>query len=304
MTDYIAKINNILCGGKGFDGSVVMMTTSPIIASGNLETKGVLTISLSEQLPNDGCDYEICVCGNCTVSTNGQWGNISAVSGTVDSTFTSSGNYDKGQVLFVRRARTGNAYYSAHTNWIPIPANDRNMTICNFGNGTTSYTIYFCGYRRVGTTNQSGIDYVKKINTYPIGGDNFDGQWVMSPYTCAAGVQYLQKTATTYSLDNYLPDDGKDYMVSFSGYGNTPSGSGACTIRLSNGTKTLDETLDENKYFFREVYHSTSYSICAGNMLLPIFANDKNVTISNNSANDTGSCGLMAVAYRRLGKNE
>lgn len=147
-------------------------------------------------------------------------------------------------------------------------------------------------------------DYIANINEYPIGGDNFDCEWVIKLKYFANGVEYAKNSVTTYSLANYLPDDTYDYMVAFSGWGRTPSGSGSCTIRVMTGTQDYTDTFAYGCRMMITEYHSTSSYTCSGNLAIPIFANDRNVTIANTASNATGGCGFYALAYRRLGTNE
>jgi hypothetical protein len=142
----------------------------------------------------------------------------------------------------------------------------------------------------------------------PFGGKNFDGQWTLklAYMTPSTGTTYANATATTYSLADYLPDDGCDYMVAFSSWGATPSGKGTFSEALICGTQDYTTTYNYGVCVVLATYHSTSYYTGAGNTMLPIFANDRNVTIKVDCGGNytSGNCGLYALAYRRIGTNE
>ena len=150
-------------------------------------------------------------------------------------------------------------------------------------------------------------NYIAKISanssTYQIGGSNFDGQWVFSTLSLLDSATIAKTTRTTYSLASYLPNDGCNYIVAFGGWGRTPSGSGSCIIRVMSGTQTYENVLMYGCRMMITEYHSTSSYICSGNLEIPIFASDRNVTIANTASNATGACGFYAIAYRKLGTN-
>ena len=237
-----------------------------------------------------------------SVTTNGKYINVYVKAGSSDSNAMDV-------KITERRARTNANYNSFTTVWLPIRASDKNIYINNVGDGTATYNIQVHGYRRIGTNSYDsngsyGTNIIKNINNYPIGGDNFDGQWVLLDTTLASNVTYAKTSKTTYPLSSYLPNDGYDYMVAFSGWGRTPSGSGGCTLRLMSGTQTYDSTLKYGCRWQMTEYHSESSYASSGNLMIPIFASDRNITLANTASNATGNCGLYAMAYRRLGTNE
>lgn len=145
-------------------------------------------------------------------------------------------------------------------------------------------------------------NYIAKINSYTIGGINFDGQWVFSYVPLLDSATIAKTTSTTYSL-SFLPNDGCNYMVAFGGWGRTPSGSGSCIIRVMSGTQTYSNVVLYGYRMMTCEYHSTSSYVCSGNLEIPILASDRNVTVANSASNATGTCGFYVIAYRRLGTN-
>ena len=149
----------------------------------------------------------------------------------------------------------------------------------------------------------STSNVIKNINSATIGGDIVDGTWVISHYDLSGTITMTKNSIRTFSLENYLPDDGYDYMVSISGYGRTQSGSGAAYYYIMPGTQTYDTVIRYGCSFMMTEYHSTSTYACSGNLMLPVYANDRNVTLANYAGYTTGNTAISAVAYRRIGTN-
>ena len=305
MTNIVSNINNLHpFGGYNFDGNIFIYDTpiQLVNASTLSASSGNSTVSIVEYVPHDGYDYEILLSGTGYSSSSGNYGIIKVFSGTVTD-FTDK----QGQILCMRRVRTDASYHSCNTMWTPISKNDTNITLYNNGSASVTYSLYLIGFRRIGA-NGLAENYIEKISAdntdYTIGGANFDGPWVLDYYIPANAVTYAKNSATTYSLESFLPDDGADYLVSFSGWGRTPSGSGNCIYSLASGTKTYSEVEAGKTFIMRTEYHSTSTYACSGNVRIPIYANDRNVTIANLSSNATGSSGLYISAYQRIGTND
>ena len=147
-------------------------------------------------------------------------------------------------------------------------------------------------------------DYIANINTYKIGGDNFDGQWVLSSIILAQNVTYSATSKVPYDLSSYLPNDNFVYLVAFSGWGRTLSGSGSCTIRVMSGSPLYDDIKKYGCRMMTTEYHSTSSYTCSGNLILPIYPTLRYVSLANTASTATGNCGFYATGYRRLGTNE
>lgn len=317
---YISKISNgstsYPIGGKFANGSVVMFTTkqswaivstesNKIIDGATLAVNGATSISLSNVIPNDGYDYEVCL--SCWMSLSGA-DNKRGELRILPKTQTYEALTSMAMWAY-RISRTTADYGALQTCWFPISAYDKNITVGNTGTRAISYNICCHGYRRIGKNEYDllgsyGTNIVKNINSYQIGGYNFDGQWICKQEFMCNGVNLAKNSATTYSLSNYLPNDGYDYLVAFSGWGRTPSGSGSAIYRIMQGTQTYADVVSYGARMMMTEYHSTSTYSCDNNVTLPIFANDRNITFVNSASNATGASGLYAVAYRRLGTNE
>ena len=307
MTNYVSKINSYLFGGPQLDGVPYIcydlfddLPYNSLFADGTLTSSTSVTISLEDYLPQDGYDYEIClgVMTNNNSKTSGKVVELSVFSGNV----TNISDFTNGQVAGYRITRTEAYYYDSNVIWVPIKENDKYITLYNGGSITCYYTLFICGFKRIGT-NTAGNDYLEKINVnntnYVIGGTDIKGKWVLSNTALINGSTFNSATYLTINLDNYLPNDGQDYMVTFSGSGSTPSGSGECHYYVNSGSTLY---LSPMIKFMQTEYHSSSTYQCAGNVTIPIYANDRNVLLGMGSA--TGPTYISAIAYRRIGKND
>lgn len=142
-----------------------------------------------------------------------------------------------------------------------------------------------------------GMDY---NNIQRIGGDEFDGQWVESAATLLNGVTVASGGNATASLSNYLPNDGYDYEVQFSFWGDSGTSSG-------NGYESLVYSGANNNFSVRcsrttTRASSTQRGCCTG--VIPVLANDKSLRVAISSG-WTGSnvISLHVNRYRRIGKN-
>lgn len=291
---YISKMNSTNFGGKVLDGNVVINANSVIIANGiTLSATSATTIDLSSLL-SSGYDYEICLSCESNVKTKGKWGKLSIVSGT--KTYANISDADT-IIVTENTARTDASYYCWGTVWVPIKSTDRKITLYNNGSGAVyNITIDLKGYRTVGTNGKSVTNPIDSISVggsaYKIGGSIADGSWHLSYYSLASGVTLKSGTEYSYSLSSYLPNDGYDYMVLFSGWGRTgTSSSNNCNLTLQCGSGLYK--------FMRCGYHSESSYICASNIMIPVYSSSKTVILTNGSGT-SGACGLYALAYRRI----
>lgn len=206
-----------------------------------------------------------------------------------------------GNGKFVAIGATGYISFSVDgVYWSPA-VQDTNIGSHSFYNsafGDNKFVILGSG----GYITSSNV--ISNINNNPVGGNIADGKWVISNNNLAYGITMSKNSIVTYSLANYLPDDDCDYMVSITGYGRTLSGSGASYYYIMPGTQTYDTVIRYGCAFMMTEYHSTSTYACSGNLMLPVYANDRNITIANNANYTTGATGFYAIAYRRMGTNE
>lgn len=152
-------------------------------------------------------------------------------------------------------------------------------------------------------------DYINSItanNTnYPIGGDTFDGRWVNTRFSILSNATLAAKTAVTYSLSNYLPNDNYTYEVIFSG-GCQSNGAKSDLCQLMLYTGTADTTTAANGLRLDRAVARTANTVLAGaSAILPIYPNDKNITVYTIGAvNANKNTYLSALGYRRIGTND
>lgn len=124
-----------------------------------------------------------------------------------------------------------------------------------------------------------------------------DGQWVSSPCTLADNISSPTSTDLEYSLASYLPNDGYNYEVLFTGQVTTGSTSGnICNLHLKT------DIIDTYVYFARAITRTSSNVSAYGTCILPV-GTGRTVTAVAYS-NNTGTFYLYARAYRRIGTNQ
>ena len=123
-----------------------------------------------------------------------------------------------------------------------------------------------------------------------------DGQWVASSRTLASNVSAPTSTDLEYSLASYLPNDGYNYEVLFTGQATSGASSGnVCNIHLKT------DIIANYVLFARAITKTTSNNSTYGTCILPVGTNRK-ATVVAYSAN-TGAFYLYARGYRRIGTN-
>ena len=179
MTDYVNKINNIPIGGNIFDGLPTFVDTT--LSSGvDLGPSETFTSSLSSILPNDGQDY-MCMF---EVQSNNLTG-VSSTNGYYEVTIHNSTTGDLNNNIW--RCVTAGRYHNhgigrVNTVWLPIFANNRNVTLMQRSNGTDRgariNSFKLKQYYRLGSNGDSG-NYINNITTIdhnsPIGDETVSG---------------------------------------------------------------------------------------------------------------------------------
>lgn len=150
-------------------------------------------------------------------------------------------------------------------------------------------------------------DYISNIaapdgETRAIGGDNFDGQWVLSYYNQASNINLGAGATRTFDLSSYLPNDGKNYEILFGCSVNTPTTlNNTSMLAISPGSSMLFNI----RLAWARVDVANRKQQDANNCIIPIDAQDKNITISNYEGNTTsGGIYVFLHGYRAIGGNE
>ena len=150
-------------------------------------------------------------------------------------------------------------------------------------------------------------NYISNINAndkiYPIGGDNFDGEWIPSRYIILNGATLSGGSCAPYSLSSYLPDDGYDYEVIFEGVSQSTATSGkVAQLTLLSGSYTTGTT---GWRLGKCTARTSALVFCGGSAIIPIFASDKNISVyAQDSDSNNASSYVWATGYRRIGKND
>lgn len=144
-----------------------------------------------------------------------------------------------------------------------------------------------------------GMDY---NDIQRVGGDEFDGQWVVQNYTVNSSFTLSPGAYQTFSLASYLPNDGYDYEVVLenTAYTGTTSGDWA-EVRAYTGTGLSGAYARLPRIRTRASANQRG----TVTFIIPIFNADKNITIDTYSGSvNTCTLGLWARYYRRIGKND
>lgn len=143
-----------------------------------------------------------------------------------------------------------------------------------------------------------GMDY---NDIQRVGGDEFDGQWVVQNHTVNSSFTLSPGANKTFSLASYLPNDGYDYEVVLenTAYTGTTSGDWA-EVRGYSGTGLSGIYARLPRIRTRASANQRG----TVTFIIPIFNADKNITIDTYSGSvNTCTLGLWARYYRRIGKN-
>ena len=125
---------------------------------------------------------------------------------------------------------------------------------------------------------------------------NLDGQWVESSSILASNISSPTSTDLDYSLATYLPNDGYNYEVLFTGQATSGASSGnVCNIHLKT------DIIADYVLFARAITKTSSNNSTYGTCILPV-GTGRTVTAAAYS-NNTGIIYLYARAYRRIGTN-
>ena len=294
-TKVVDKIKQI--GGKNFDAQFIQKVTTAL-SNQSLAKSATTVINLSSYLPDNIYDYEVTfmIVAN-TGATSGNYNRIYAYAGTGTGGF--------GLRVGLARTRSSSTEHFTNSGCLPIKATDQCLTIYNAGNATTTgLNVYLKGYRRIGK-NETEKRYVSNIKykniVLPVGGGNFDGQWVSKSLTLLSSATISKGAYTTCSLDSYLPKDGYDYEVLVTGWGSTGATSGN-TIRVKAWDGTNSSTGATDYYMFGGITRTASTRGFGGSTRIRIKSTDRNTSI-NNSGNAAAGVSIVARGYRRIGKN-
>ena len=140
-------------------------------------------------------------------------------------------------------------------------------------------------------------DNISKIQEYPISGDVFDGDYVVSGDEIVRETTLNANTTYTYNIAGLIPNDGYTYEVTVSMNGNTPTTKG-------NFVDVKIDPVDEIGYLAGRVIARSAESVSAsGNVTLKIKPDKQNITIYNQGSK-VSYFSMHIDRYKRLGTND
>ena len=169
------------------------------------------------------------------------------------------------------------------------------------------FCLHVAGYRRIGMNEKTNNNYIGNLNLdgndYCLMGYHNDGPWIISHHQLFnSGLN--ENNVVTLSLQNILPNDGYDYMVSYNTWtscnGNDYRGLHACS---GTGSKSdFDNNLVKCFIELLQCDNFAQHGDCTcANGYIPIYANDRNITLYSTHGGNTVD--FRILAYRRIGTN-
>lgn len=201
---------------------------------------------------------------------------------------------------YTSRVATANSLVS-----VSVPVKNGEDITCNY-DGTFTVTIFRFIYAQgngslyfyVGETVQNAnLINAGRIEETMLTKYMADGQWVNEPKAICSSVT-IASSNVDYDLSDYLPSDGYNYEVIFSGNVTTGTTSGQY-INLYINSSIVTTNVPVCGARTRTASSMTS----VGSTNIPIGTN-RIVTVAGNTTAGGGTYALTAVAYRRLGTNQ
>ena len=144
------------------------------------------------------------------------------------------------------------------------------------------------------------IEKLNLGNNIDIGGHNINGEWIKSN-TRLWGGNMTAGQVVTVSLADIIPNDGYDYEIQLCDWINTGTTSGnEVKIFIYPTTSASGDRICIDKVRTR----TASSRFSSGNAIIPIKANNRNITIKNETSVTSGICGFFILEYRRIGTND
>ncbi len=166
-------------------------------------------------------------------------------------------------------------------------------------NGSTYYNIHWlpCGY----ICNVSGVitNFSNKFPCRFAEKQNVDGSWVSSTYDIAINTALPTSSDNTleYSLSSYLPNDGCNYEVLFTGQVNTGASA------TNQGALILHTDIITGQIWLcRAITHTNAVAYSMGTAVLPIGTKRK-IYVAKSNATTSATFSLAVRGYRRIGNN-
>ena len=189
-------------------------------------------------------------------------------------------------VIFMQRNQTLILKINSANSTTPTVSYNLNVRAAQ-GNGSLYY------YTGETVQNANLID-AGRIAETKANKTEIDGVWAGSYSVIFTGVSFTAGQSRTYSLSEYLPNDGNIYEVLFIGRVTTGAAAGD-TARLNLTTSVIPTSYP----FVAAQTPAARAMYVIGSVLMPVGV-DRNIKVTNTSAGDTATFELAVSAYRKV----
>ena len=279
--DYVINTSDETFRLPLLDGSEDLPSDNLIHVSGNLTISSPEPVSVYTAPKN--CYVTLRTFGMTLVN--------SAVVGYIDGrvaytqTFGSLTNQNS-DILFMQRNQTLTLHINSVNSTTPTVSYNLNVRAAQ-GNGSLYY------YTGETVQNANLID-AGRIAETKADKTEIDGVWAGSYSVIFTGVSFTAGQSRTYSLSEYLPNDGNIYEVLFIGRVTTGATAGD-TARLNLTTSVIPTSYP----FVAAQTPAARAMYVIGSVLMPVGV-DRNIKVTNTSAGDTATFELAVSAYRKV----
>ena len=249
------------------------------------------TYDISTWLPYDD-DHQYTVvfmCCNYSIRTPGAWAGLKVSSSL-------------GEVETIKGITRRNSQdRECKTGYIPVSGKSRSITITNTDAEGLLY-VFLKGYYRVGKngTEKNYLSELKVRNDIiPIGGNNFNGEYVLDNLILQRGVNIAHNGYNSFSLEDYLPKDNSAYMIYVDSWAGTGSAvTNSIRIKAVNGPNNVGQDF----YLCDAITRANIRRWAGGCAQIPIKVGRRYLTIINTGSANAES-NITLRGYRRLALN-
>ena len=279
--DYVINTSDETFRLPLLDGSEDLPSDNLIHVSGNLTISSPEPVSVYTAPKN--CYITLRTFGMTLVNS----AVVGFISGNVvyTQTFGSLTNQNS-DVIFMQRNQTLILKIDSANSTTPTVSYNLNVRAAQ-GNGSL---YYYTGE----TVQNASLINAGRIAETKANKTEIDGVWAGSYSVIFTGVSFTAGQSRTYSLSEYLPNDGNIYEVLFIGRVTTGATAGD-TARLNLTTSVIPTSYP----FVAAQTPAARAMYVIGSVLMPVGV-DRNIKVTNTSAGDTATFELAVSAYRKV----
>lgn len=279
--DYVINTSDETFRLPLLDGSEDLPSDNLIHASGNLTISSPEPVSVYTAPKN--CYVTLRTFGMTLVNS----AVVGFISGNVVYTqLFGSTNNQNSDVIFMQRNQTLTLKINSANSTTPTVSYNLNVRAAQ-GNGSL---YYYTGE----TVQNASLVNAGRIAETKANKTEIDGVWAGSYSVIFTGVSFTAGQSRTYSLSEYLPNDGNIYEVLFIGRVTTGAAAGD-TARLNLTTSVIPTSYP----FVAAQTPAARAMYVIGSVLMPVGV-DRNIKVTNTSAGDTATFELAVTAYRKV----